>query len=65
VDKITITYPTLVFAYNEGENIERAIPVDIIELKDKNDSKKLILYKNTRYKIVIKNIAGEKQLIQL
>jgi len=65
IDKITIAYPTLVFAYNEGEDIGKAVPVDVIELKDKNDSKKLILYKNTRYKILIKNMAGEKQLVQL
>jgi len=65
VDKITIAFPTLVFVYNEEENIERAVPVDIIELKDKHDSKKIILYKNGRYKFLIKNISGEKQLVQL
>jgi len=64
-DRITIGFPCLVFAYKDGEDIEQAIPVDVIELKDKNDTKKLILYKNTRYKILIKNIAGEKQMVQL
>ena len=64
-DRITIGFPCLVFAYKDGEDIEQAVPVDVIELKGKNDSKKLILYKNTRYKVLIKNIAGEKQLIQL
>jgi len=64
VDKITIAFPTLVFAYNEGEDIGKAIPVDVIELRDKYDSKKLILYNNTRYEILIKNIAGEKQLVK-
>ncbi|HEY5771533.1 MAG TPA: hypothetical protein VIS75_02845 [Chitinophagaceae bacterium] len=64
VDKINIAFPTLVFAYDEGEDTGKAIPVDVIELRDKYDSKKLILYNNTRYEILIKNIAGEKQLVK-
>ncbi|MBC7848705.1 MAG: hypothetical protein H7Y31_03160 [Chitinophagaceae bacterium] len=64
-DKITIAFPCLVFAYKESEDIGQAVPVDVIELKDKHDTKKLILYKNSRYNILIKNRSGEKQLFQL
>jgi hypothetical protein len=63
--KIRIDFPCLVFAYKKGEKIEEAVPVDIIELKSKEDNKKLVLPNKQQYLIVVKNRNGHQQTINL
>ncbi|WP_028890533.1 hypothetical protein [Tenacibaculum sp. 47A_GOM-205m] len=49
-----LTYPIMVLAYLKNEDISTAVPVDIVELKDKNSSCFLNLKKG-EYNIVITN----------
>lgn len=49
-----MNYPVLVFAYYNDENIEEAIPIDVIEINNKKDIKALVLPKGT-FKIIIQN----------
>lgn len=63
--KVTIRYPCLILAYVIGESIEEAVPVDIIELKSKTDSKKLLLNTKTKHTLVIKNRQGQRQILNL
>lgn len=62
VSMITLTFPCLVFAYKENDDINNAVPIDIIELKSKNDNKYLSLYKGN-YLLVIKDEQGQEQKI--
>lgn len=57
-NKIKIDCPCLVSAYEEYEN-ENPIPVDLIELSDKNEQKALVLSPGT-FQIIITNKQGEK-----
>ncbi len=69
-EKITTSFPCLVFAYldNEYSNAEDPhnppIPFDIIELKTKEDHKALSLKKD-KYIIMIKDKKGQEQKIQM
>lgn len=63
--KITINYPCLVKAYQNLDDIEKAVPVDVIELKSNQDNKKLILGKRQQYIVVILNKAGQQQIITI
>jgi hypothetical protein len=63
--KIKIEFPCLVLAYKKGEKIEEVVPIDVIELKSKEDFKKLVLPKEQQYLIVVKNRRGQKQTINL
>ncbi|WP_298248090.1 hypothetical protein [uncultured Christiangramia sp.] len=49
-----IEYPIMALAYKKGENIEVAIPVDIVELESKSDKSYFILDKGY-YNIVVDN----------
>ena len=51
---LTLGYPVLVFAYYLGENINEAVPIDVIEIKSKEDIKPLVLPKGN-FNIVIQN----------
>ena len=51
---LVLGYPLLVFAYYIGENIEKAIPIDVFEIKSKEDIKSLVLPKGN-FNIIIKN----------
>lgn len=62
--KIKTSYPCLVFAYADGENISDAVPVDIIELKSEKDKKALALSKGS-YTVVIKDKNGKEQTIKI
>jgi hypothetical protein len=68
-EKITIDYPCLVFAFIEGEafglnETSNAIPLDIIELKNKDEEKALSLKKGN-YNILVKNRKSEIQKFKL
>ncbi|OFY29338.1 MAG: hypothetical protein A2X01_06520 [Bacteroidetes bacterium GWF2_35_48] len=57
--KISVSFPCLVFAYRPRESIF-AVPYDIIELKSRTDKKALAL-KNENYKIIVIDFKGKKQ----
>lgn len=56
-DKITLTFPCLVFAFitEEKKENENAIPFDIVELKTSTDKKALSLKKGQQFTIVIRD----------
>ncbi len=64
--KIKLKYPLIIMAYVEGENIDEAIPFDVVEIKNANEKKALVLEKG-RYTQIVKSISGkvEKSSIQL
>lgn len=63
--KITISFPCLVMAYLKPEDIRTAVPVDVMELKNNQDSKSLMLNKNSEYTVLIENEKGEKQTLEI
>lgn len=63
-EKITVSFPCLVFAYFAEENYSLAIATDIIELKNKDDKVALSLSKG-EYNIVIKDRTGNEQIVRV
>ena len=61
IDKFKMKYPCLVFAYKKGEDINKAIPVDVIELTDNQDVTPLILGSGT-YEIVLRDGGKRKKM---
>jgi len=61
--KYKIQYPVLVKAYCKGEDINRAVPFDVIQLNDKKEKKPLLL-KNGCYIIELKNDT-QKELFEI
>ncbi|MFD3002610.1 hypothetical protein ACFS7Z_19725 [Pontibacter toksunensis] len=62
--RIKVNYPVLVFAYKAGEDISQAIPVDVIELKSKQDKKALALKKG-KYSILVLDKNGGQQTVSI
>lgn len=54
LNDIDISFPVMVLAYKEGEDIKTGVPMDIVEVKKKTDKINLALKKGT-YEIVIVN----------
>jgi hypothetical protein len=63
--KIRISYPVLVKVYLKSDNIETAIPLDIIELQNAADVRSLLLMRKKKHTVVCINPKGEKQLLTL
>lgn len=63
-DKITIQAPYLIFAYHKEEDIESAIPADILEIRKNEPTKSLILEKGN-YILFIKGEDGKTQKIEI
>lgn len=61
IDKYKMSYPCLVLAYKKGENINKAIPIDVIELSDNQDITPLIL-PNGDYEIVLRDKTKRKKM---
>ena len=61
IDKYKMSYPCLIFAYKDGEDIDNAIPIDIIERADNQDNTSLILPKG-KYNIVLRDSSNRKKL---
>lgn len=59
---IAIAFPVMVLAYNKGENINNAIPVDITEVQ--SDTKCVLGLKKGDYTIVVTNGNESVQLIK-
>ena len=66
-EKITLTFPCLVFAFIPKEKKENndAIPFDIIELKNAADKKALSLIKGQHYTIVIRDKNSKEQVFNV
>jgi hypothetical protein len=66
-DKITLTFPCLVFAFitAEKKENENAIPFDIVELKTSTDKKALSLKKGQQFTIVIRDQNYKEQKFNL
>ncbi|MEM9823532.1 MAG: OmpA family protein, partial [Bacteroidota bacterium] len=60
-DKHGMSYPCLLMAYKPGEDIDFAVPMDAIELKNDNDPKALMLPKGT-YTLVMRDKKQNKKL---
>lgn len=54
---VKMDFPVMILAYKKGENIHKAIPVDIIEVANSEDHSSLALKKG-KYTIVVTNIGG-------
>lgn len=52
---LKINFPVMVMAFKMGENINKAVPTDIIEVENINDNSPLVLKEGT-YTIVVTNI---------
>lgn len=61
IDKYKMNYPCLVLAYKKGEDVNKAIPIDVIELTDNQDSTPLIL-PNGDYEIVLRDKTKRKKM---
>lgn len=61
IDKFKMNYPCLVLAYKKGENIDKSIPVDVVELSDNQDDTPLIL-PNGDYEIVLRDQTKRKKM---
>jgi hypothetical protein len=63
-ESIQLNFPYMVFAYHSNEEIKQTVATDIVEIKNKNDKKSLVL-KNGNYKLVIKNLQGKMQQLSI
>lgn len=54
LEEIEIEYPVMILAYKQGENINDAVPVDIIERADKTDDNNMALREGA-YNIIVTN----------
>ncbi len=61
IDKFNMSYPCLVFAYKKGEDVNKAIPLDVIERSDNQDDTPLILASGT-YEIVLRDGKKRKKM---
>ena len=66
-NNINIPFPIIVKAYFDTDNLERSIPIDIIEIKDKSDILKtaIALYQKGHFIINIINKNGETQTFKV
>ncbi len=64
-DEITIAFPVLVKAYFSNEDEKKAVPTDVIEIRDKKDLVALALTPKKKYKVVIINQSNQTQLMTL
>ena len=60
-DKHGLSYPCLIRAYRDGEDIDFAVPVDVIEIQDRNDQPALMLA-DGKYILALKDPNQTKRL---
>lgn len=63
--KIKIGFPCLVKTYLANEDINIAVPFDVIELKSPEDETAILTSKNKKHKLVVQNQKGETQIIEI
>ncbi len=64
LNNVSISFPIMIFAFNKNESINKAIPVDILEVENNTDSAYLALQKG-EYHIVVVNEEEEVQKYEL
>jgi len=62
-DSISIDYPILVKAFHKNEG-DKAVPADVIEIKDIADQKAMVLPKG-EYDLLLKNLEGDSLKIDV
>ena len=62
--KIKLSFPYMVFAYHSKEEVKKTVAADIVEIKNKNDKKSLVLEKGN-YKLIIKNLERKTQTMSI
>lgn len=61
---LKIGFPLMILAYRKGEDLNNAIPADVIELNSAAEKKALILRKGN-YVLLVKNTKGETEKIEI
>lgn len=61
IDKFNMSYPCLIFAYKKGEDVNKAIPIDVIELSGNQDDTPLILASGD-YEVVLRDGKKRKKM---
>jgi hypothetical protein len=61
---LTVGFPCLLQAYNENEDPEITVPVDVVEITEKESPKPLILNPG-KYNVLIKGINGRSKIVKL
>jgi hypothetical protein len=64
IPKIKLKFPLLISAYDDNEDPVSAMPVDVIELRSKQDRKPLLL-KTAKYKLIVRDTEGNQQLLEV
>lgn len=62
--KLTVSFPCLVRAYKAGEDMEQAIPVDVVEWHHRQEDKALILAPG-RYTLLFQDEQGKRQRVPI
>ncbi|MEO1514365.1 MAG: OmpA family protein [Bacteroidota bacterium] len=60
-NKHGLSYPCLVLAYAQGEDVQHAVPVDVIEMKNADERKSLFL-PTGNYTLILKDKGQQKKL---
>ncbi|MEL6866417.1 MAG: OmpA family protein [Bacteroidota bacterium] len=60
-DKHNMDYPCMVLAYREGEDVDVAIPMDVVEYAHAGESKRLML-PSGKYTLILRDKVHHKQL---
>jgi hypothetical protein len=63
--RVKIECPCLSMVVSDGDDLDSAVPKDILEIKAAADERQLIIDKLGKQTIVIKNRSGERQLISV
>ena len=63
-NEINIPFPVLVKAFISTEDENVAVPVDVIEIKERSDSTALALIPKTSYKVMIESKDKQKQTLE-
>lgn len=61
--KIAIGFPCMAFVYRSGEDYEKAVPTDVIEIQNREEDIHVILEKKQKNVIVLLNTQGQQQII--
>lgn len=64
-DKIKIDYPYLIKIYQKTDDIDTAVPIDVIEIKSKESKVASLVFTNKKQIAVAINNKGDKQVIEL
>jgi hypothetical protein len=62
--RVKTSFPCLVYAYYFDEDISKTVPVDVIELHDRNDDRALSLKKG-KYLVVVRDMNGKEEQINI